>query len=320
MGNSSLLIRMRSLILAATATLAVLSGIVFYSNGSSSTRFLSSKTEQVYTQQMLDAWTVWKMKYGKTYGVPAQEEYRKAVFMANYHKVNLHNSLYGRTWDMGLNYFADMPAEEFAVVYTGFNAAAMDSEPKEFVELPETSNPKRVDWTEKNAVTDVKNQGHCGSCWSFSTTGAVEGANAVQNGKLTPLSEQQLVDCAGPMWGNHGCKGGLMNHAFKYIQHYGLESEGDYAYSAKDTYSCRYDASKVVEGTRVKRVTNVRRNSKQLESAIAKQPVAVAIYALSIQLYHSGVYHDWDGCDHPLDHGVLAVGYENGEQPGASYW
>merc|ERR1712072_352717 len=144
-----------------------------------------------------------------------------------------------------------------------------------------------VDWRTKGAVTPVKNQGQCGSCWAFSTTGSVEGAMFLSTGKLQSFSEQQLVDCSKN--GNMGCNGGLMDYAFKYIETSPLELEADYPYTAKDG-KCSYTKSKgvgMVKG--FKDVTSG--SSSQLHAAVAKAPVSIAIEAdqFVFQGYTGGV-------------------------------
>ncbi len=173
--------------------------------------------------------------------------------------------------------------------------------------------PASVDWRSKGAVSPVKNQGQCGSCWSFSTTGAVEGAWAIASGKLAVLSEQQLVDCS-TAFGNNGCNGGLMDDAFKYIiKNGGLDTEADYPYTARDG-TC----NKQKQATHAATISGYHdvphSNAAQMEAALALGPVSIAIEAdqQAFQMYHSGVFSG--ACGTQLDHGVLAVGYT------ADYW
>jgi cathepsin L len=184
--------------------------------------------------------------------------------------------------------------------------------------------PQSIDWTEKGAVSPVKDQGQCGSCWSFSTTGALEGAYFVKYGVLESFSEQQLVDCDNRLNGGKdmGCKGGLMDNAFSWInKNGGLCSEEAYPYvsgKTKTSGSCSSTCS-VISKSAVREYTDVPPSSDSaMMSSVSKGPVSVAIQAdqKEFQLYKSGVFTG--NCGTKLDHGVLLVGY--GFFDGLDYW
>ena len=168
------------------------------------------------------------------------------------------------------------------------------------------------DWTGK-AVTDVKNQAQCGSCWAFSATGGAEGAYAIANGTIKSFSEQQLVDCAGGSYGNQGCNGGLMDQAFDYMKDNGIQLESSYQYTARDG-TCRADPS--LMAFKIDSYTDVPQDdNSELIKAIYAAPVSVAIAVdFYFQAYTGGIYNHWS-CGTGLDHGVLAVGYgsDNGQ-------
>ena len=180
------------------------------------------------------------------------------------------------------------------------------------------SLPKNIDWRKHNAVTPVKDQGQCGSCWSFSATGAMEGSWAIHTGELISLSEQQLVDCSSGFasYGNHGCNGGLMDYAFSYAIDNGMCLEDDYSYHAEQG-SCQSNCKKYAYFSGCSDI--IPNNQQDMTAAVAQQPVSVAIEADTkiFQFYKSGVITG-NECGTNLDHGVLVVGY--GTENNEDYW
>lgn len=271
-----------------------------------------------------EIWAAFKQEHGRSYEM-AEEVERKQTFAENLKKIEIHNYLHSKglkSYTLGVNQFADMTTSEFVGLMNGYrkrtNASVHQGatylSPNVHVELPDS-----VDWRDKGYVTPVKDQGHCGSCWSFSSTGALEGQHFRKTGKLVSLSEQNLVDCSSS-YGNHGCEGGLMDNAFTYIKsNGGIDTEVSYPYEAKDD-KCRYSPSST-GATDTGFVDVDSGDESKLKEAIATVgPVSVAIDAShnSFQLYKSGVYDEPECSSENLDHGVLAVGY--GTQDGQDFW
>lgn len=263
------------------------------------------------------AFDAWKLKYNKRYSVK-EEAYRLGVWLSNFAFVESHNKRYEageETYNLEMNEFADMDTAEFKAKYLISFPTDSATSKCNGGQAPSGNIPDEIDWSTKGAVTPIKNQGQCGSCWAFSTTGSVEGAYFLSQNKLESFSEQQLVDCS-TSYGNQGCNGGLMNLSFFYIKDHGITTESKYPYKGVGS-TCKYnDADKVWTVSECTEVTVDKEQS--LLDAIAKTPVSVAIQAnhLSFQLYKSGVYSG--NCGTNLDHGVLAVGY--GTLSGKKYY
>ncbi|CAF1368786.1 unnamed protein product [Adineta steineri] len=271
-------------------------------------------------------WISFKRGYTLVYNSTVEEIHRFKIFSKNVKMIIQHNiehDLGLHTYRVGINKFATLTNEEFRQQFNGYKREKQhrsqysDIRRNHISKSPFVALPASVDWRDQGVVTPVKDQGQCGSCWAFSTTGALESHHARSSGKLVSLSEQQLVDCS-KNWGNEGCNGGLMDNAFKYIHdNKGIDDESNYPYVGKDEAACKFKR-KSVASTCDGFVDIPEGNETALQEALALQgPVSVAIDASqsSFQFYVSGVYSDASCSSTELDHGVLAVGYSIANDP-----
>jgi len=261
-------------------------------------------------------WENFKINYGKNLLTGAEHDVRKNIFANNLKFIEKHNSEHAiglHTYTVGINQFADLTNEEFVKQFTGFKPMeGIEEADVEGLEAPATK-----DWRDEGAVTPVKDQGQCGSCWAFSTTGTIEGAYFKKTGKLVSLSEQNLVDCSRQ---NYGCNGGNPYVALLFtIHHGGLDTEKSYPYHGRQG-NCRFNKENV--GATITGAKHIVQGSEaDLHKVVGNiGPVSVAIDAAhySFQLYKSGVYNEPYCSSYQLDHGVLAVGY--GSENGQDYW
>ena len=259
--------------------------------------------------------TNFQEKFAKKYENVQELESRFTIFRENLHNIVTHNADRSQNFTMGVNQFTDLTPEEFKTQMIRGLKAPVGSFGCGTFSNSASGAPASIDWRTKGAVTTVKDQGQCGSCWTFSSTGAMEGAWAIAKGQLIDLAEQELVDCAGLKYGSAGCSGGQMEGAFKFIIENGQCAASSYPYTAKDG-SC-HSCTAVAHASSCYDVNP--NDQLSLKAAVAKQPVAVAIEADTkyFQSYSSGVLTS-SSCGTSLDHGVLAVGY--GEENGQKYW
>jgi C1A family cysteine protease len=261
-------------------------------------------------------------RFNKRYQTLEEMEHRFDIFRTNLRSIILHNLDHTQNFTMGVNQFTDLTQQEFKESFVGGlkPETLVGSYGCKSFSSSAFSAPVAVDWRAKGAVTSVKDQGYCGSCWTFSSTGAVEGAWAIATGKLLDLSEQQLVDCAtGLTYGSHGCNGGQMEGAFKYVIDHGQCSYASYPYTSGTTQTSGTCKS-CTPVAKLTSCSDVKPNDQiSLKGAVAQQPVSIAIEADTryFQSYSGGVLTS-TSCGTNLDHGVLIVGY--GSQSGQDYW
>ncbi|XP_037398068.1 procathepsin L-like [Pygocentrus nattereri] len=268
----------------------------------------------------------WKLKFGKSYGSVEEESQRKMIWLDNRKLILEHNMLADqglKSYRLGMNHFADMDNLEYQAMFKGclrsFNGTKAYKTTTFLQEVGGAALPGSVDWREKGAVTEVKNQFTCGSCWAFSATGALEGQMFKKTGTLVSLSEQQLVDCSFGV-GNNGCGGGRPSWAFHYVmQSGGLQTEKSYRYENKEG-KCRFDPLRAY-ATCLKYKSWFHGGEANLQYIVASiGPVSVGIDTSrrTFQLYESGVYDDQYCSDIHLNHAVLVVGYGTEEEQ--EYW
>lgn len=261
-----------------------------------------------------ERWEAFKTQFEKTYTVD-EEESAFSAFQQNDAKIQRFNAG-DETYTLGHNEFSDMTSDEFnSVMLTGY---VEDKTREKDYEVLSTKNlDDAKDWVTLGAVTPVKNQGQCGSCWAFSAVMSVEGDLFIEQGKLISLSEQDLVSCDHN--GDQGCNGGLMDNAFEWIDASGICTEAAYPYTAGNgtAGSCKTSCTRAIKITDYKDVAQ--KDETALLAAVNQQPVSVAIEADKsvFQLYKSGVLTS-KSCGTQLDHGVGIVGY--GVSNGTNYW
>jgi C1A family cysteine protease len=282
-----------------------------------------SDTDAVVGNHMFEwkEFTNFQDRFSKRYSSLEEMEERFSVFRENFRMIREHNSVPAQNFTMGVNQFTDLTPAEFKATYvSGLKAAApVQATGCKSFSSSASGAPETVDWRLHNAVTPVKDQGQCGSCWTFSASGAMEGAWSISKGALVSLSEQELVDCAGLKYGSMGCNGGQMDGAFKYAIDNGMCTESAYPYTSgvtKTAGSC-HSCSAV---DTFSSCSDVKANDQlSLKAAVAQQPVSIAIEADTkyFQSYSSGVLTS-SSCGQNLDHGVLIVGY--GAENGQKYW
>eukprot|EP01139_Manchomonas_bermudensis_P018983 Amastigsp_a676280_1700.p1 type:complete len:340 gc:universal Amastigsp_a676280_1700:1041-22(-) len=257
--------------------------------------------------------SAWKVAHKKSYKSAVEESFRFLLFKNNVDIINKHNKEHAaglHSWTMGTNQFSDLTQHEFVATYLGTKVPANHKAHGKVFDFhgDAATLPTSVNWVTKGAVTPIKNQEQCGSCWAFSTCASIEGIVEIDGDGLNSLSPQELVDCD---TADQGCNGGLMDNAFGWIiSNGGICSWTSYPYTGVGG-SCK--KSKCTNAATITGFTNVAKSVSALQAAIVQQPVSIAVDAESWMNYSGGIF-DNKACGTSLDHGVLAAGY------GEGYW
>lgn len=235
----------------------------------------------------------WKEKYGHTFS-ESEDAYRRFVFDLNMGKIKEHNADASQTYQMGVNQFTAYTEKEFVSLFLNPRPYNPDWQHEDLEPVPINSD---IDWTTKGAVSPVKNQGNCGSCWAFSAIATLE-SKSLMNGGSGIFSEQQLVDCS-KKYGNEGCNGGFNYRGLAYVKDHGITTSSSYPYTAK-TGSCRMDGGSY-------KISNVdtTKGCSGIASAVQSRPIGVSVDATKWSNYKSGIFNN---CSTNLNHDVLLVG------------
>ncbi|KAH6826119.1 senescence-associated gene 12 protein [Perilla frutescens var. hirtella] len=278
-------------------------------------------SRQVPKVSMSERHEQWMAEWGRIYKDEEEKAARFAIFKDNAEFIDKFNEAGTKPYKLRINAFADQTNHEFTAARNGLKKKLphhLSKATSSFMYQNITALPSTMDWRKKGAVTPIKNQGQCGSCWAFSAVAATEGINQISTTRLISLSEQEIVDCDRTSQ-DQGCGGGYMEDAFEFItKNQGIAAESTYPYQGTDgTCNNKEESS---HAAKISGYEKVPANSESaLLKAVAHQPVSVSIDAsgMAFQFYTSGVFTGDCGTD--LDHGVTAVGYGKADD-GTEYW
>ncbi|XP_055466489.1 LOW QUALITY PROTEIN: cathepsin F [Psammomys obesus] len=247
--------------------------------------------------------------YNRTYRSRKEAQWRLAIFARNMIQAQKIQALDRGTAHYGITKFSDLTEKEFQTIYLNPLLQKETGGKMSLANPIKHLAPPEWDWRKKGAVTEVKDQGMCGSCWAFSVTGNVEGQWFLNRGTLLSLSEQELLDCDKM---DKACLGGLPSTAYTAIKNLGgLETEDDYRYQGH-VQACNFSAGRAK--VYINDSVELSQNENKIAAWLAQNgPISVAINAFGMQFYRHGIAHPFRPLCSPwlIDHAVLLVGYGN---------
>jgi len=269
-------------------------------------------------------------EFGKKYDNTAERLKRFAIFTQNVKEIEMHNTRKGVSHQKTINKFADMTQKEFSETMNGYiNAPKPGTVFKSVRDVKVEDLPASVDWRDKGAISDVKDQGYCGSCWAFATVESIESYMQINSGNdVEELSAQHITSCTPnelQCGGSGGCKGSIPQLGFVYTQLFGLTADSDYPYTSGNlgiTGSCDYDANSMDTKATLRGYETLPRNNYEavMDHIANVGPLSVAVDASSWSFYGGGVF---EGCDYDknieINHAVQMVGYGTDDKDG-DYW
>ncbi|XP_057666865.1 cathepsin L-like proteinase [Diorhabda carinulata] len=257
-----------------------------------------------------ELWQEFKVKFSKSHSL-TEDKIRFEIFQNNLRKIEEHNAMYDKgevSYFLKITQFADWTLEE----YRSMLGAHLNGKPKvkpikTFKHEANFNRPESIDWREKGAVLPVKNQRHCGSCWAFSTTGALEGQFAILHNEQISLSEQELISCVEE---NRGCGGGWVDVSLTYVQQNGLSSEKQYPYLGGFDYCKNNTGNKPINSTQGYALVD--NNEEAMADAVASVgPISIYVNADNDWMLYGGGIFDHEDCGDRFNHAVLITGYDS---------
>eukprot|EP01135_Chromosphaera_perkinsii_P011291 Nk52_evm72s2367 gene=Nk52_evmTU72s2367 len=276
----------------------------------------------------------WKKHFKKKFKDDKETKEAMGKFIANQKvidEINAENAKKGKDLVLKMNEFGHMTGEEFGKMYLStlnaeeqFEKFKDDASSASILRRATTNEVNEtVNWVDKGCVTSVKNQGDCGSCYTFASAAVIESANCISSNFLTDLSEQQILDCSGS-YGNDYCNGGLIGYSFEYIKAAGgLATNSAYPYTGKQGTCQQNDFPLYGSITQWKKISAASGSTigETMLSFVEVAPIAVGVAASSsvFQFYSSGTITS-EACNTALDHAVTIVGYDISSDISTPYW